>query len=130
MILASALLISGAATATTTATATAATAVPEETQSSAEQSAVAEVLVGDWCGGLDSAPEGHWTYSFSRDGKFVARNRQIGVAVGVVATSGHTMQVLFQGRTAPVVSTWQVSPGPTGEILLINDISYVRGACD
>ncbi|MFD7239872.1 hypothetical protein ACFWAT_31760 [Streptomyces syringium] len=95
-----------------------------------EPSPVPEVLIGEWCGGSNHTPEGHWTYSFSRSGKFMARNPIGGVRSGFFGTSGNTMAVKFEGQSDSVMSKWRVENSSVGEILFINEFSYVRGSCE
>ncbi|MGK5732853.1 hypothetical protein [Streptomyces sp. URMC 124] len=95
-----------------------------------ERGSVPPEVVGVWCGGSNSTPEGHWTYAFSATGEFVAKNANVGSISGYVVTSARTMTFHSAQLKAPVVSTWQVSPGTAvGDMLFLDGFSYVRGAC-
>ncbi|UQI45621.1 hypothetical protein M1P56_15305 [Streptomyces sp. HU2014] len=86
--------------------------------------------MGEWCGGSNRAPEGHWTYIFSRSGKFIARNPVVGVRSGFFGTSGNAMAVKFDGQSGTVMSKWRVEGSGEVAVLFINEFSYVRGSCE
>jgi hypothetical protein len=88
-------------------------------------------LLGDWCGGLNSAPEGHWTYTFMPDAKFVHSNRQRGATSGRFAVKGSLITLLVEGKQ-PSSMTWSIYKSDidfVSEILLLDSVSYVRGRC-
>ncbi|MBO0654296.1 hypothetical protein J1792_16400 [Streptomyces triculaminicus] len=97
---------------------------------SAADPSVPPQVVGVWCGGRNDAPEGHWTYAFTRDGRFAMQNARIGSLSGYVVASGHVMEFHSTGLKAPVASTWEVRADPVvGDMLFLDGFSYVRGSC-
>ncbi|WP_190195974.1 hypothetical protein [Streptomyces djakartensis] len=103
---------------------------PEPEPEPEPQGYVPESVVGVWCGGRNDTPEGHWTYAFTSDGEFAARN-QDGGFTGYVVTEGGVMTFYVEGGS-PFQSTWSVSYEEAlgFNLLYLDDFSYVPGSCD
>jgi hypothetical protein len=86
-------------------------------------------VVGEWCGGSDAAPEGHWTYAFSSDGRFVRRNAQRGEDTGRVRFDASRMALYADGRQIMAYPWSTTTDAILGDLLFIDGFSYVRGSC-
>ncbi|MFI0976886.1 hypothetical protein ACH4SP_07640 [Streptomyces sp. NPDC021093] len=86
-------------------------------------------VVGEWCGGSDAAPEGHWTYAFSSDGQFTRHNAQRGGNTGYARFDAGQMTLYADGRQL-IAYPWSTTVDAVlGDLLFIDGFSYVRGSC-
>ncbi|MGN9759007.1 nSTAND1 domain-containing NTPase [Streptomyces sp. SD31] len=103
--------------------------VPVTPPSRSGNPSVPATIVGTWCGGSNDAPEGHWTYTFGREGNFSMANESMESMSGRVTFEGAEMSLQVKGQE-PVASLWSLSDDPVlGNILFIDGHSYVRGSC-
>jgi hypothetical protein len=86
-------------------------------------------LVGSWCGGSDSAPEGHWTWTFYPNGNFSAENPYRPTISGISVVSGGMMTTY---STTGMAQRHTINLGQDqllGTILYIDSYSYLPGHC-
>ncbi|NUK21954.1 hypothetical protein [Streptomyces lunaelactis] len=101
---------------------------PEPTETEAWPPAPPQV-VGEWCGGSDAAPEGHWTYAFSRDGQFARHNAQRGGVTGYALFDAAQMTLYVDGQQLIAYSWSTTVDAVLGDLLFIDGFSYLPGSC-
>src|SRR5262249_37891561 len=84
-------------------------------------------LVGEWCGGSNSDPGGHYTWTFYPNGSFDAFNSSQELSGTAVVHS----KILTIYPTTGGQQSMRIAIGETiiGPMLYLDDYSYVRGRC-
>ncbi|GHA08913.1 hypothetical protein GCM10010372_05380 [Streptomyces tauricus] len=94
------------------------------------QGSVPASVVGVWCGGANDRPNGHWTYAFTAEGAFAAKDQRDSFS-GYVVTEGDVMTFYMEGAD-PVESTWAVAYEEAlgVNLLYLDGYSYYPGSCE
>jgi hypothetical protein len=85
-------------------------------------------LVGEWCGGSNSAPGGHYTWTFYPDGTFDASNSRQAFGGTAVLVNPRTLTI-YPTTGEPLSMSIAMDETMIGPMLYLNDYSYVRGGC-
>ena len=86
-------------------------------------------LVGEWCGGSNSAPGGHYTWTFYPDGTFDASNSRQAFSGTAVLVNSRTLTIYLTTGEQQSMSIAMDKTTMIGPMLYLNDYSYVRGGC-
>jgi hypothetical protein len=113
---------------TGTATPTPTTTPPASPEPEPPAGSIPPELVGAWCGGSNSAPGGHYTWTFDADGTFDAFNSSQAFSGTAVLVDSSTLTIYL---TTGIQESLSIGMDDTmmGPILYLDDYSYVSGPC-
>lgn len=85
-------------------------------------------LVGEWCGGSNSDPEGHYTWTFYPDGTFDASNSRQAFSGTAVLVNPRKLTI-HPTTGEPLSMSIAMDETMIGPVLYLDQYSYVRGGC-